>query len=414
MTRRASPAQVRAIVAKKWVAHHANWLVGADAAPGWPQAFTLHSLSERDVMADLAGTREWVASWRKWTGNGGRVEWTTRRWSSGDQELPSRFIIETPAEMARFLDVGGKWERTSRRYFAWCVEFPRLEGARAISRICDDVLADYDDADFGRLTALLRWLLENRNSGLYLRQLPVVGVDTKWVWPRRGIVQGLMRQLLEEQDELGFHALCGIRGDPVRMRIRVLCPRLRAAVGGLCDIEAPIAELALLELRPKIALIVENLNTGIALPDIDGAVVFMGLGLAVDQLDSIPWIRIADQIVYWGDLDTHGFAILARARRRFPTIVSVLMDEETLLGHQDLWVREPAQSKVEHLEGLAEDEREIYTGLRTNRWGEKVRLEQERIQWEVALAAIRKALNSQSEGRRIAYPSLSAPISPHV
>jgi hypothetical protein len=64
--------------------------------------------------------------------------------------------------------------------------------------------------------------------------------------------------------------------------MRVLCPRLRTRVGGLCDIEAPIAELAALQLAPTISLVVENLNTGVALPDIDGTVAFMRLGLAVD------------------------------------------------------------------------------------------------------------------------------------
>ena len=68
---------------------------------------------------------------------------------------------------------------------------------------------------------------------------------------------------------------------------RRLPPRER--VGGLCDIEAPIADLAALQLAPTISLVVENLNTGIALPDIDGTVAFMRLGLAVDQLEGIGW-----------------------------------------------------------------------------------------------------------------------------
>jgi hypothetical protein len=41
--------------------------------------------------------------------------------------------------------------------------------------------------------------------------------------------------------------------------------------------------------------------------------------------------------IYWGDLDAHGFAILNRARSYLPELKSVLMDEETLREHQDLW-----------------------------------------------------------------------------
>jgi hypothetical protein len=174
--------------------------------------------------------------------------------------------------------------------------------------------------------------------------------------------------------------------------MRVLCPRLRATIGELCDIEAPVAELAALRLAPTISLVVENLNTGIALPDIDGAVVFMGLGMAVDRLEAIGWLREAERHLYWGDIDTHGFAILARARRRFPETVSVLMDEGTLLAHRDLWVREPTPCRVEGHEGLTAAEMAVYEGLRTNRWDEQVRLEQERVAWPVALEAFSKVL----------------------
>ena len=81
-----------------------------------------------------------------------------------------------------------------------------------------------------------------------------------------------MRQLFGAVENVGFHSLCGLRAEPIRIRMRVLCPRLRSTVGGLCDIEAPIAELATLQLVPTVSLVVENLNTGIALPDIDGTV----------------------------------------------------------------------------------------------------------------------------------------------
>lgn len=392
--KRISPTDARAAVVRKWDSHHANWLIGAPEAPSWPQAFSLHSLTEKDVLKDLSGTREWVASWRQWNATGGTVEWVPRRWSSGDQELPSRLVLTNPEEMAQLLGHRENWCRALERYAAWCARFPRLIGSRAVARICDEVLLGYDDADFIRLTGLLQWLVNNPCSGLYLRQLPVADVDTKWIWPRRGVVQGLARQLLDGREDVSFHALCGLRPDPIRLRMRVLCPRLRAAVGGLCDIEAPVAELGALQLAPTISLVVENLNTGIALPDIDGAVAFMRLGVAVDQLEAIGWLRRAKRHLYWGDLDTHGFAILARARRRFPQTVSVLMDEGTLLAHRDLWVREPTPCRVESPEGLTAEELNVYEGLRADRWDKQVRLEQERIGWPMALQAIAKALDN--------------------
>jgi len=385
--KRLTPALARALVSKKWDAHHARWLVQPRDEASWPLSFNLHSLTEKDVLKDLPGTREWVASWRQWDA-GGTVEWAPRRWSSGDQELPARLVLAGPQEVAKVLGHTEGWSQAQQRYAAWCGQFPLLQGSRAVTRNCDEVFTGYSEPDFLRLTALLQWFADHPRSGLYLRQLPVADVDTKWVERRKGVVGDLVRQLLGVSPEADFHALCGLRCEPARLRMRILCPRLRLAVGGLCDIEAPAAEIAALRLEPTISLVVENLNTGIALPDIDGAVAFMRLGLAVDQLEPISWLRNVPSQLYWGDIDTHGFAALARARRRFPRIVSVLMDERTLIAHRGLWVREPVPSRVESPEGLTIGELAVYEGLRSNTWGEQIRLEQERIAWSDALDAL--------------------------
>ena len=57
--------------------------------------------------------------------------------------------------------------------------------------------------------------------------------------------------------------------------------------------------------------------------------VIFGGGYAVGLLESLAWLADLD-VVYWGDIDTHGFAILDRLRRHFPRLRSVLMDRATL------------------------------------------------------------------------------------
>jgi hypothetical protein len=81
---------------------------------------------------------------------------------------------------------------------------------------------------------------------------------------------------------------------------------------------------------PRRAVIVENLETGLALPPMEGTVAVMKLGKAVGMLAAEPWLR-ACRVVYWGDLDTHGLAILDHARKALPGLTSALMNEETLL-----------------------------------------------------------------------------------
>ena len=93
--------------------------------------------------------------------------------------------------------------------------------------------------------------------------------------------------------------------------------------------------------------------------------------------------------MYWGDIDTHGFAILDRLRAWLPQTRSVMMDRETLLAHRDRWVSEerPASSSLTR---LTRAEQDLFADLVTDALGERIRLEQERVDWrwaETSLAA---------------------------
>lgn len=103
----------------------------------------------------------------------------------------------------------------------------------------------------------------------------------------------------------------------------------------------------------------------------DGCVIW-GRGFDVDSAGRLPWLADAE-VLYWGDIDTRGFAILDRLRAWFPQARSVLMDRETLLAHRDRWVTEdrPARSALSR---LTAEERELYAELVGDVLGERVRL----------------------------------------
>jgi hypothetical protein len=96
--------------------------------------------------------------------------------------------------------------------------------------------------------------------------------------------------------------------------------------------------------------VVENEITYLAFPLSAQTLVIWGRGYAVDALAPLRWLNELDAI-YWGDIDTHGFAILSRLRGMFPGVRSMLMDRVTLLAHREQWVRErgaghPGHSRV--------------------------------------------------------------------
>ena len=89
----------------------------------------------------------------------------------------------------------------------------------------------------------------------------------------------------------------------------------------------------------------------------------------------------------WGDIDTHGFAILNQLRGFFPQAASLLMDSETLMEHQPLWGVEPSP-ETGALTRLTAEESSLYGQLGRNELGHQIRLEQEKIGFEWLVEAL--------------------------
>lgn len=388
-----TPEEAREQLTKRFASRHRDWLVALDEREAWPLEFALGVPSEAEAAQGIDAVGAWAQSWRD-CGKPGRVVWTERRWRSlGRQTLPEKLVLESAEQVAGWIGQSARWRRAADRYRQFVQRWPCI--GKALSRHFD-VLADYSSEDFERLASMLGWLEANPASGLYPRQLPVPGLDSKWLETRTGLLQDLLCVLHGAgSSELGFYDLCGLRPVPSLLRVRILDPDLRSKLDGLSDISAPPSDLAVLGLRPSRIFVVENLQTGLAFPELPSAVLFMRLGYGVDALAALPWLAGA-HLYYWGDCDTHGFAILNRVRTYFPNVQSLLMDERTLQDHKALWVEEPDQHPAEDLPLLTPAERSVFRGLKANTWGPKIRLEQERVGWPYAEGALERFKGGQT------------------
>lgn len=378
------PSDVARLLTQRFAAKHREWLSCTEALPALTIALGIPT--EQAAMREVDAVRAWAGAWRAWHGVG-VLAWTDRQWKVlGTQRLPETLTLQGADEVAMWIGQQDRWKRAQRRFAHLTGRWPVL--ALPLSRLFG-ILADYDDADFQRLQDMLAWVVENPQSGLYPRQLPVAGMDSKWLETRKPVLAELIAAIRGvPPGSIDFHDLCGLRRAPAQIRMRLLDAALRDRLGGIGDITAPVDQLAALQVQPTVVLIVENLQTGLAFADMPGTIVIMGLGYSVDLLQQLPWMRQA-RCIYWGDLDTHGFAILNRARSGIAHIESILMDELTLSAFQPLWSREPSQHRADELPLLTPDESRVYDGLRKNAWGQDVRLEQERINWSTAMEAIR-------------------------
>lgn len=381
------PEDVRQTLVRRFQSKHREWLIGDTGEDQWPLEVALGIPTEQAALRQVDGVCAWVSAWQGWQGVG-TLSWCERRWKVlGAQRLPEKLALRGPEEVAMWIGESARWELAQSRYQALIARWPAL--TQQLPRYFN-VLADYSDADYQRLAEMLDWIASHRKSNLYPRQLPVSGLDSKWLEGRKGLLTDLVAAIQEDSSsDVDFYQRCGLKAPPFLVRMRVLDQALRALVGGVGDISAPVDDLVGISWPVSHVFIVENLQTGLAMSDMPGAVVFMGLGYNVNVLARLPWL-IRARCIYWGDLDTHGFAILHRARSYIPELQSVLMDEEVLLRHQVLWVDEAVQHSAAELTHLTKDEQQLYRNLKQQRWGQNVRLEQERIDWAAAWGVLQR------------------------
>ena len=114
-----------------------------------------------------------------------------------------------------------------------------------------------------------------------------------------------------------------------------------------------------------------------------------GQGFAINQLKNAKWLS-DKQIIYWGDIDAHGFQILSQLRGYFSQTRSCMMDLPTFTQFRDLAITGP-DTIVTDLENLTDGERELFellVGLKKSN-----RLEQEKIPHVYAVGNIYEIVN---------------------
>ncbi|WP_256839769.1 Wadjet anti-phage system protein JetD domain-containing protein [Ornithinimicrobium faecis] len=325
-----------------------------------------------EIGDDLGAVRDWVSSLTAGSRGGAHYDLTHEVVGGrviGRNELPSRAVVSDYRQAWALLGVADEVRELDRILTVvddepalrdWAVAHP-LRALRVGS-------------DWEGVLRAYRWLLAAQGSGRYLREVDAPGVDTKFIDQHRSLLAAL---LAVPTTSGGFLGALGLRGKPELVRLRPH-PSLRLA-GGFSEVVLRLEELAAADLPVHSAMIVENEISYLSVPVPDHGVVVWGKGFEVDKVGSLPWLREVE-VHYWGDLDTHGFAILDRLRAWLPQTRSVLMDRQTLLEHRDRWGREPSPTSA-RLRHLTPDEAALYEDLVSDRFAERLRLEQERVDW---------------------------------
>lgn len=385
------PADLHAQVRKLW---DAGVLLGALVTdePLFPRRLVLKSPSSGEMADRFAEVRAWIAELGAMPHCRIEMREFTHR-VFGANAVPAQAWVDTVEDALALI---GK-QRDARR-FKGLVEMTRERQPRLLDWLARRPLRALElEREWPLLLAFVGWLQAHPRPGIYLRQVDIPGVHSKFIEAHRGTLAELLDLGLPADavdacaSGIGqFATRYGFRDKPLRIRLRVLDPAHALLPGdGRQDITLDAEDFARLETKVARVFITENEINFLAFPGVSDSLVVFGAGYGFEVLARADWLS-RSRVHYWGDIDTHGFAILDQLRARFRHVESFLMDRATLMAFEAQWGEEDKQT-LRDLHRLNPEEQSLYDDLRDNRLRKGLRLEQERVGFgwvEAALALI--------------------------
>ncbi|MFC8302894.1 Wadjet anti-phage system protein JetD domain-containing protein [Specibacter sp. NPDC057265] len=377
-----TPGDVRTAALRSW--NSGELLREATLPTGvHPRRRALKHPTATQLRTNYALAAAWAASWEPAPRACSLEHVSVGANTIGANTLPAAAVFASAGDEILFLGLG-------REAASFAELFRRLAGvdarlsAWAMLRPLELLKYGQDALTAARVAV---WFAENPAPGIYLRQLSLPGVHTKFVESHRRLIDGMLAVLCPERPLGGrnYARRHGFRTGPDRVRVRYLDPAAAPMVG-MDDLEMTAAAFAAHPMDIDRIITTENLVNFLALPPAPRTLAVFGGGYGFEGIRNAAWLAGVD-VAYWGDIDTHGFHILDQLRSHHPHVRSILMDAETLLAHRDFWGREDAPSHAT-LTRLDDFENTLYQALKAGTHQRHLRLEQELLRWDWVLARL--------------------------
>jgi len=337
----------------------------------WPMQYTIGIPTASELARTPNVIKEHVARWQRVSV--GEVTWrkVNYRASSEPIRMPSYWTLPRPSDWVRATtdrQVAADYDllehligHAQPEFHSALILNLRLLQARSP----EELLAAVE------LAARLK---PGEAQGRPLRLLAGHGVDTKFFERNRQLLVRLLDSRFGgEVSEQGLHGFLDATPDGEHW---LLLMPLQSGLLPFKIQQVRSQELATMtqdSIKASRILVVENRQCWHSLPELDDAIAILGSGLDLDWLSG-EWLEGKD-IAYWGDIDTWGLAMLARARQRRPQLAALLTDRETFERYATgNAVTESVVAGEEPPDQLNNEERDLYRWLLTRQHG---RLEQE-------------------------------------
>lgn len=360
----------------------------------FPIRLSLKTPSNKELSENFDQVRQWISSLQNIKNLHLGMK-TVHHRILGENQVPASIWLNSLEDVIQILHV-----RKDVQTFSAQITLTKKRNPGLIDWIKNHSIKTLQLAgSWAKLLDVIDWLKKNPNPGVYLRQVDIPGIDSKFIENHRKILTTLLDLCLPKnfinQQAIGtrkFSQRYGFLDKPTRVRFRILDPHIQLIPGSCQDLTVSHAAFkqldknSLIKDKLETLIITENEINFLAFPEVKQSMVIFGAGYGFEFLADINWLSQLN-IYYWGDIDTHGFAILDQLRAKFPQTESILMDEKTLLNHRAFWAQEH-KPETRELSRLSAAENRLYDNLKNNKFAARIRLEQERINYSCLLAAL--------------------------
>ncbi len=215
---------------------------------------------------------------------------------------------------------------------------------------------------------IAKWIAENPNSNIYLREIPV-DVSQEFIEDNKSLIHSLTSG---KPIKISFESDHGLKTKPVVIRFRLLSNTYPLALGNLYPQELGLAldDFVNLHNSPFLShiqniLIIENEMVYLTFPRTEGTLCILGNTYTMNLLKLCEWMGHF-KIFYFGSIDEHCYDTLSRFRSFYYQTKSLCMDAKTLIAFKKKCIKTTGLKNWSLPQNLSGEETAVFKKLRTN------------------------------------------------
>ena len=318
-----------------------------EGQPFFPKDVRFGKIKPSDTLKEFSTIRKEIENLRRNSkdniGYGYKVAFVKiRNQKIGEQLFPERIFFEDQANYLKFIKKEREFEKFFKISTIIITEFPELK--QWVIKNPQKIIDNFEK--WNDFIKVCKYFIKNPKPYVYIRELPL-DISTKFIEENRTILRALLDILIEQfvkTDESDFEKRFNLKYKEKLIRIRILDEKIsKSLFFGVDDISIPHTQFDNLTIPCKRVFVLENhtnfsnIFNFLTLPNLAESIAIFGEGFQIGLLKNAEWL-MDKQIIYWGDIDAHGFQILSQIRGYFPQTQSCMMDFGTFNDFKDLTI----------------------------------------------------------------------------